>query len=294
MNALEVRAPAKINLFLRVLAREETGYHQIETLFCGIDLADRIRVELLTEPGVELRVRGPWELGPPVRNLAVRAARGFLSRIDAPGTGARLELEKEIPPGSGLGGGSSDAAAVLGALNRLSGEPLGEEDLLRIGGALGSDVPFFLGPSPLALAWGRGERIFPLPPLPSRPLLVVSPPFGVSTAEAYEALARDREEEAWAPRARIFAPGETSRWEDVVARAENAFETVVFGRRPELAAARRALRSASAAPSLLCGSGSSLFGLFTGDEERAGARAVVEEGRGGWSIREARTLEHWP
>lgn len=294
MRGLELRAPAKVNLVLRVLEREASGYHRIETLLCGIALSDRIRVERGSGPGVGVQIRSAWDLGPEEENLVVRAARAFLDRVgrDTPG-GVALRLEKKVPPGSGLGGGSSDAAAVLRAMNRLHGDPLAEEELLRLGAGLGSDVPFFLGSSPLALARGRGERLTALPALPPRPLLLVVPPFGVSTAEAYRRLDRRREEGGGAYRSGVLGSEHGGSWEGVSGSAENDFETVVFDLHPELARVREALAASGAEPALLTGSGSALFGVFRDTEALERARSSLETG-GGWSLVATRTLEGWP
>lgn len=153
---LQLRAPAKLNLHLAVLARETSGYHQIETVFCALELADRLEVRR-AGAGIVLEVDGA-DLGPSEENLAHRAARTFYEAA-AIAPEAEIRLEKHIPVGAGLGGGSSDAAAAMRALNMLHGTPLDEAALLQAAATLGSDVPFFLSGGPLALAWGRGERI---------------------------------------------------------------------------------------------------------------------------------------
>ncbi|NIP59652.1 MAG: 4-(cytidine 5'-diphospho)-2-C-methyl-D-erythritol kinase [Gemmatimonadetes bacterium] len=293
MKGLELRAPAKVNLVLRVLEREASGYHRIETLLCGITLCDRIRVEERATPGVDIQIRSPWNLGPEEENLAVRAARAFLDRVGREHHGVALHLEKEVPPGSGLGGGSSDAAAVLRAMNRLHGAPLAEEELLRLGSGLGSDVPFFLGASPLALARGRGDRLTPLAALPPRPLLLVLPPFGVSTTDAYRRLARDRREVGGPSPSGILKAEDGGSWEGVAGSAENDFERILFELHPELARMRDALSASGAEPALLTGSGSALFGVFRDAGALERARSSLETAEG-WSLLASRTLERWP
>ena len=173
-TAVRLPAHAKLNLFLRVMAREADGFHGLETLFCLVDLADELRAERREGRGVTIEVEGA-ELGPPGENLALRAAAAVLAA-----TGDRfavqLALTKRIPVRAGLGGGSSDAAAALLAVNRLAGNAVPRHELLQFAARLGSDVAFFLAGAPLALAWGHGERLLRLPPLPPAPALLLTPP----------------------------------------------------------------------------------------------------------------------
>lgn len=253
-----IQAPAKLNLFLHVLAREASGYHQLETLFCELELADELEVEP-TGGEITLEVEGA-EPGPPEQNLVQRAA---LAYRDARGgmDAVRLRLRKRIPVGGGLGGGSSDAAATLRALDRMQPEPLGSARLLEIGAALGSDVPFFLSGSPLALAWGRGGRLLPLEALPAAEVLLAVPPRGIATAEAFEELARARGAGYAAP-ARVLREERIRGWDDVARLAHNDFEPFVFARLPELGEAKALLARHGAAPALLTGSGATVFGIF--------------------------------
>lgn len=178
MATLRVLAFAKLNLVLRVVGRREDGYHLLQSLFCAIDWADEL--ELTSIPrGIELEA--PAELGPPEGNLAYRAARALLGEE---GPGVRIVLKKHIPVGAGLGGGSADAAAVLAGINRLHGLGKSPEELVRVGAALGADVPFFLGRSP---AWveGIGDRLTPLALALPFVFLVVVPPYPCPTAEVY-------------------------------------------------------------------------------------------------------------
>src|SRR5207244_1673946 len=172
---------AKLNLLLRILAREApAGYHQIETAFALLELADELMVTR-TASGVALTVQGP-DLGPPEQNLAVRAARAVL---EATGHkfGGGLRRPKRIPVRSGLGGGSGDAAAALHAVNTLAGTAVPRHELLHVATRLGADVAFFASGAPAALAWGRGERLFRLPAPPAAPALVALtlPPIAVAT-----------------------------------------------------------------------------------------------------------------
>ena len=256
---------AKINLFLHVLAREARRSHQIETLFCRIELADSLQLER-ANAGIELKVEGA-DLGPPGENLVWRAAELFHqhARIQP---SVRMVLLKRIPAGAGLGGGSSDAAAALLGLNELHGKPLNRESLLALGARLGSDVPFFLAGAPLALAWGRGERLLNLPPLPPAPVLIVAPPQPMPTAQAYRALAAHRDAAGGSTPPRAMATRSFSDWSMVAELAANDFEAVSFERITSLPRIRDVMREAQARIALLCGSGSAFFGIFERAEQR--------------------------
>jgi 4-diphosphocytidyl-2-C-methyl-D-erythritol kinase len=258
-------APAKVNLRLCILAREESGYHALETVLCTISLEDHVVVER-GDAGIRLAVEGGVDVGPPERNLAVRAAERFYREIGA-APAVDLHLTKRIPSAAGLGGGSSDAAAVLRALNALHGDPLPRTTLLRMAIELGSDVPFFVCGSPLALAWGRGERVMPLPPLPPRHVLVAHPGVAMPTAEAFREVAALRGG-AYTPEAVLVDPGALASWEGIEALARNDFEPVVLRRIPALADGLAAMRDAGARIALLAGSGSSIFAVFDSAEAR--------------------------
>jgi 4-diphosphocytidyl-2-C-methyl-D-erythritol kinase len=278
-EAREVLAHAKVNLVLRVLAREENGYHQIETVFQGLELADRLRIAPRTAAGVELRLSGPEArgLGPSEDNLVVRAARAWLEAAGEVGRsmpGVTIELDKRIPHGAGLGGGSSDAAAVLRAMDMLATEPLGPDTRFRLGGDLGADVPFFLTGASRALAWGRGDRLFPLDPLPVRPVLLALPDRTIPTPWAYAKLAEKRAREGRGyPGALGFDPAALRGWQGMVRMAENAFEPALDEEVPELSLLVTALRAEGARLAMLSGSGSAVYGVF---DHGAAAEAARE------------------
>jgi 4-diphosphocytidyl-2-C-methyl-D-erythritol kinase len=269
---VELAAQAKVNLRLCILAREESGYHAVETVFCAISLADQVAVTR-GDAGIRLTVAGGIDVGPPERNLAVRAAERFHREIGS-APAVDLHLTKHIPSAAGLGGGSSDAAAVLRALNALHGGPLPRAALLQIAIELGADVPFFLCGSPLALAWGRGERLLPLPPLPPRPVLIAHPGEAMPTAEAFREVAALRAG-AYAPEASLIDPGALRSWDAIAELARNDFEPVVLRRIPALAAGLTAMREAGACIALLAGSGSSIFAIFGSAEARDGAAVAL-------------------
>ena len=270
MRSITLVSPAKINLCLEVWRRRPDGYHEITTLVQVVDLADTLHVER-REAGLELTAEGqPVPRGED--NLAVRAAARFFAAT-APG-GARIHLAKRIPIGGGLGGGSSNAAAVLWGLNVLHGNPLPPEALAGLAASLGSDVPFFLSPG-FAWAEGRGERIRPAGRAPERWAVVVDPGFGVSTAWAYGHLTlpltpADRMPTIMASVAR----------DDVARALELAFnrlEDAVLPHFPRLAELKAVLIDAGARPALLSGSGACLFGLAESRDEadRLAARVAA-------------------
>ena len=261
-----VAAPAKVNLFLRVLAREADGFHGIETLFCRLSLADEIEATRTAEPGVTLDAGDATGLGPPAENLAVRAARLVL---DATGNrfGVHLRLTKRIPVRAGLGGGSSDAAAALIAANALAGNAIPRHELLQLAARLGSDVPFFLSGAPLALAWGHGERLLRLPPLPAAAALVLAPPVPVATPDAYGWVDEARASGLRRGAVALELDGLRS-WGDVGRMAGNDFESPVFARHGEVRAAFEALAGTHPVVCRMSGSGSALFGIYRSARDR--------------------------
>ena len=272
-------AQAKVNLLLRVLAREESGFHSIETIFLRLDLADDVVVR--AGEGVRgraLDVRGEGDhaslTGPTEQNLAYRAAIAYGEATGWP-TGFAIELTKRIPVGGGLGGGSSDAGAVLRALDALSPNPLGTR-IVELASGLGSDVSFLAQDSPMALAWGRGERLFPLAVLASRPLMLFVPPFRVATKDAYGWLAAERG--SYVPRGAVVRQSDADTWEGVTAIAQNEFEGVVGRRHREISFLVDSLRQHGAFLSLMSGSGSTVFGVF--DDDEAARRAAAGAGGG--------------
>ena len=280
-RAVEVAAQAKINLRLRILARETTGFHQIETLFHRIALADVVRVRHTSGPRT-LDVSGDVNaeaLGPVERNLAWRAAEVYLAETGA-GGGFAIELEKHIPVGGGLGGGSADAGAVLRAMDALADRPLGEAQLIDLAARLGSDVPFLASEHACALAWGRGERMMALAPPARRDVRLMLPSFAVNTAEAYGWLAADREQSSRRTEAHVLHPPQLERWDSLAHIAINDFEPVVAARHQEIA---RVLAAERADPSvemaMLSGSGSSMFSVLRGatptTKDEGGMRLVM-------------------
>lgn len=271
-DRVTLAAPAKLNLFLRVLGREADGFHSIETLFCRIDLADELTAERREGGEVTLDVSGA-DTGPEADNLAVRAARSVL---DATGRrfGVHLTLAKRVPVQAGLGGGSSDAAAALLAVDQLAGNAVPRHELLQFAARLGSDVPFFLSGAPLALGWGRGERMLTLPALPRAPGLLVIPTRGVRTAEAYQWVDAARGD-AGRRGAVALDPASLSSWGDIARMAGNEFESPVFARLPEVRAAFELLATTHPLVCRMSGSGSALFAIYRTPRDRDDAKLML-------------------
>jgi 4-diphosphocytidyl-2-C-methyl-D-erythritol kinase len=288
LRAVTLRAPAKVNLALHVLGRRADGFHDIETIFQAVDLCDEVRVERGRE-GVALEVVGP-DLGPTEENLAYRAALAALDALGHEG-GVAIKLRKSIPVGAGLGGGSSDAAAVLRCVLALAGPSPRSTDLHPLAAPLGSDVPFFVGQSALTVGRGRGERLEPVPALPPADMVLVSPPVHVPTAWAYAELSARREGRGDRPR-RHHAVAPTS-WEDVKSWAHNDFQALVSERYPEVARSLAALSSAGADLAMMSGSGSTSFGVFRGPSAAREAAGHLA-GELGWPCTPVRTLSVLP
>jgi 4-diphosphocytidyl-2-C-methyl-D-erythritol kinase len=290
VSGIRILAPAKVNLRLVVLGRETTGYHALETIFCGLSLADTVEVERAPDAGVLLECEGGVDTGPPDLNLAVRAARIYYAELGAEPS-IRIRLVKRIPSAAGLGGGSSDAAATLRAIDALHGSALGASNLLRLGAALGSDVPFFLAGTPLALAWGRGERLLALPPPPVRPVLIAHPGIDLPTPEVFRRFAELRGLEH-VPDSVELDSGSITTWPGLVRLARNDLEIAARERIPAFHEALEHLREAGAGIALLAGSGSSLFGVF--DEEQSMSAAEAKLHALGFRTWRATTLPAWP
>lgn len=261
-------APAKINLWLRVFTGDESGYHPLDTLFCAIDLCDRLEISAADQ--LSLEVSGA-DLGAVAHNLVYRAAHEYFLTTGIRPQGS-IKLHKIIPAGAGLGGGSSDAAAVLRALQQLHGHALPPDDLLALAARLGSDVPFFLCGSPLARAGGRGELLEPLPALPQRAVLIVVPDFAIATRDAYRWL----DESGTLTQAAARLPRPES-WQAVEQHAFNSFEPVLFARYPMLHELRVRLLDAGAAMAMVSGSGSALFGVFAEETTAAAAQRALSD-----------------
>lgn len=271
------KAHAKVNLMLRILARESSGYHSIETLFQKLELHDVVTVVA----GDEVRDRtlhcdGPrmpsGGLGVRESNLAWKAAVAYVAASGWE-TGWRVSIQKHIPVGGGLGGGSADAAAVLRAMESMSPNTLGSARLLELAVTLGADVPFLVTGASLALAWGRGDRLLVLPPLPVADVTLFTFAQGVNTGAAYREFARMREECDRRVTARAYSADAFGSWASVSAIAANDFEDIVMQMHSGVAALLPPLRDAAAHArsagalgiGMLSGSGATCFAIGDGD-----------------------------
>ena len=283
-----IRTPAKINLGLRVLSRRPDGYHTVRTLLAAVDLWDTV----IFEPGGEgLRLECDDPSVPTDRtNLVLRAASRLEDLLGRRLPGARVRLQKRIPAGRGLGGGSSDAAAALIGLNRLFGLGLGRRVLHRVAAQVGMDAPFFLYGG-LALATGRGDHVFPLADVAELPLVLLIPEFGISTPEAYRGLptspdaprGEDGSERADSlvrfPESGPSGPQLSGKL--LAGGFPNDLErsTVLQTTRPPdaISRMRSALEAAGALETAMSGSGSAVFGVFAGGEQAAHAASRLSE-----------------
>lgn len=265
-DEIELRSPAKVNFFLELVARRSDGYHEIESVMQLVDLCDRIRLRRRPR-GIQVRVTGA-ELPAGPGNLAYKAAALLLKEAGVAG-GVEISLEKRIPLAGGLGGGSSNAAAVLTGLARLYGLRLGRQDLHKLALQLGSDVPFFLTDG-MALARGRGELLTPLRAWPPRWLVIANPGVPVSTAWAYQEASSKLTLGAGRVTIQPLITDGRLPWPPVW--AFNRLEAVVLPHRDEVRALKALLEAEGAAPVFMSGSGASVIGVVP-DEARAQALA---------------------
>ncbi len=276
----------KINWVLKVLGKRGDGFHEVVTVLQTVDFADRVEVRLAPEGRFGLEVSGrAVALGE--ENLLVRAARALAQRSGVK-RGVEIRLEKRLPVGGGMGGGSSNAATLLLFLNQLWECGLGREELAELGARLGSDVPFFLHGG-LAAAGGRGTSLTRLDDPPEEALLLLVPPFSIATAEAYRLGGWGALEGP--PRLTRRAldntilrfRGKVERGESVQDLAENQFDGPLYAHFPGLARLRRRMQDAGCEKVMVCGSGSTLLGLASLERvsEAAGrlSAAAVGEAR---------------
>jgi len=275
-----VEAAAKVNLTLDILGKRADGYHELETVMHQISLVDRIHL-FPHQQGIMLDTNSS-ELPHDQSNLAYRAAAMAMGKYGQ-GEGIGIFIEKNIPVGAGLAGGSTDAAAVLLGLDHLLDWHLSAETLLEMAATLGSDVPFCMLGMPIkkkpdscygvtgatALARGRGEIMTPLPPRVIHNIVLVKPAFQMSTAEVYQDFSMERVEgrPATASFVKAWSFGDDR---EIAGHMVNVLESVSLGRKPEIGQLKQRLQQLGAAHALMSGSGPTVFGIFA-------ARSAAEE-----------------
>ena len=282
----DVPAPAKLNLFLHIVGRRDDGMHLLQSLFVPIDWSDTLHFERRADGGLTRRDLGP---ALPADDLCLRAARTLKA---ASGTrfGVDISIDKRVPWGAGLGGGSSDAASTLIALNRLWGLGMSRRELADLATPLGADVPFFIGGRP-AIVEGIGERLTPLSLAPRR-FLVVKPTQPLATAEVFrhEAVVRDTPAQDTADILAGFLAGD-ERW------GHNDLEAAASSLCPEVAQALDLLRK-RVGHARMSGSGSAVFSPLAGEDGASGSLLAADAARGpwpeGWTVRLCRSLDRHP
>ncbi len=262
---LDLAARAKVNLSLEVIRRREDGYHEIDTVLQTVDLADRLRVELTADGRVEIDCDDP-AIPVDANNLCHRAIVA-MRPLAGPSLGARIRIEKRIPAGAGLGGGSADAAGVLLAVRRGLGLDIADQDLHRIAAALGSDVPFMLRGGTM-LGRGRGEILTPMEPLRRGVFVIVKPRVSIPTAWVYSQfnfrLTTHR------PRLNLrSANSALARFPKGRLPFRNALEDVVLPAYPEVAGLLEQLQSERPFFASMTGSGSAVYAIFDREERAA-------------------------
>ncbi len=277
MDELHILSPAKINLFLEVVGRRPDGYHDVESIMQLVNLCDGVHLHRRPR-GIRVSVSGA-ELPPGRGNLAYKAAALFMETAGVRG-GVHVHLDKRIPLAGGLGGGSSNAAAVLAGLNRLYDLSHSREILQGIAATLGSDVPFFLSDG-LAMATGRGEVLTPLQPWPPQWLVLANPGVPISTAWAYREASSKLTD--WQERATIrpLAAGGRLAWPPVW--AFNRLEAVVLPHRAEVQALKGLLQEGGGSPVVMSGSGASLFAVVP-DAASGQALAARAQASGAFAV----------
>jgi 4-diphosphocytidyl-2-C-methyl-D-erythritol kinase len=258
--AIILEAPAKINLHLRVIRRRPDGYHDLETFMQKLELSDRLELRP-TAAGVLLSCPGS-DLPCNEDNLVFRAAAIYLARAGIT-SGVEIVLHKQIPIAAGLGGGSSDAAAVLLGLNRLFAPGIPDVALLQLAGTLGADVPFFVADMDAARATGIGDRLQPAPSLQGCMVLLVNPGYPVSTKWVYENFALTTPSNPYI----LGREQNHLNYCDFLASSEpltacNDLESVTIARFPDLGEIKESLLASGAGIAMMSGSGPTVFGLF--------------------------------
>ena len=282
VKALRLKSPAKVNLRLEILRRREDGYHELRTILQKVSLYDTLSVSLKKERGISIST-GHSSLPIGRENLAYRAAQMILKKSEYKG-GLHIDIRKEIPLGAGLGGGSSNAATTLKALDQLLEIGLPTKELMKMGLGIGADVPFFFLDG-AAIAAGVGERLKKIE-LPDLSYILINPNFEVSTRWAYQNFILTKRHFHFNLQGFVKTPEGISRllWNDL--------EGVVSHKYPQIEGMKKMLLSAGALGALMTGSGPTVFGLFPGKREAEKAFKKLEHKvrRSGWIILKTHSL----
>ena len=280
MNSITIEAPAKVNYLLDVIRRRPDGYHDLRMIMQRVNLCDSISISLQPEPGIRVTCDADGVPDGP-DNIAWKAADALLKRSGRQ-TGVQIAITKRIPAAAGLGGGSSDAAAVLTGLNTLLQLDLTDPELMAIGVTLGADVPFFIFRK-TALAEGIGEVLTPMPALPQVWVLLVNPGIAVSTAWVYKSLQLTNRDGL------NKIPTSFGGIADIASLLSNDLERVTIPAFPVIDGIKRAMMYNGAAGAMMSGSGPTVFGIFAEQDTAEHARQIVTAGTG-WFSAVAETL----
>jgi 4-diphosphocytidyl-2-C-methyl-D-erythritol kinase len=272
---MKILSPAKVNLFLKITGKRIDGYHDLMTLMCCIGLYDTVSL-IVGNTNIAVSCNHPL-VPEDESNLAYVAAQLFLKTLDK-NEGVNISIQKQIPVAAGLGGGSSNAAAVLLGLNRYFGNPFSKQDLMSMGLSIGADVPFFIFQSP-AIATGIGEKLKAYPGLEKMWILLVSPGFSVSTAEVYKKLNLGLTKCKKKPKRFLL----NNQHFDPRSHLYNDLESVTASKYPVINTVKKALLSHGALGALMSGSGPAVFGLFS-DIDRASQANHALYRAYGWEI----------
>jgi 4-diphosphocytidyl-2-C-methyl-D-erythritol kinase len=274
---ISLQAPAKINLFLKILGKRKDGFHELETLMQKVSLYDELELRRISEPGIHIHCPNA-DLPDDSNNIAVRAAQLFLDETGNRDQGISIVLHKNIPVAAGLGGGSSNAAAVLNGLDQLLTTNCSREQLAELSGRIGSDVPLFVHSFSAAHATGRGEQLVRAPSLTGYHILLVNPGIPVSTKWAYENFSASEEKNtlteeqktstfSCSKKCRQQATPEKPRKFRIPEDLYNDLERVTIKRHPALQELKNQLLANGATGAMMSGSGSTVFGLFHQDNK---------------------------
>lgn len=259
INIVTEKAYAKLNISLDVISRRTDGYHEMSMIMQTVSLCDDVEVSLRNDSIINISTN-LYYLPCDDRNIAAKAAKAFFAKTDNIINGADIKLIKRIPVCAGMGGGSSDGAAVLRALNELTGKPMTREELENLGNSLGADVPFCVAGG-TALAEGKGEILTELPPFPDCYFVIVKPKFSVSTPELFGKI--DQCSVKYHPDTQgIVSAIESGNLRGVCQRLYNVFENVLPQKPDDIQKIKNGLLDYGALGTVMTGTGSAVFGIF--------------------------------